>query len=156
VCGAYCKERCTKHASLITTTLNIIPESEPSGPSCVMSSLLQLCVSGVAVYQLVSWSQWLFWALLLILTLFTSWIEQLIFPPNFLAVVSYDVVLFNAWQLFNSQGKVVTQFRCNKHLLWWFGFALPWGHSMQKLQLYFYDNESYAWNAIGSIFLDNV
>ena len=43
--------RCTKHASLISTTSNIA--SELSGPSWIMPSLLQLCVSGVDVFQLV-------------------------------------------------------------------------------------------------------
>jgi len=42
----------TKHASLISTTSNIA--SEPSGPSWITPSLLQLCVSGVVVFQLVS------------------------------------------------------------------------------------------------------
>jgi len=28
-------------------------ESEPSGPSCIAPSLLQLCISGVAIFQLV-------------------------------------------------------------------------------------------------------
>jgi len=37
---------------------------------------------------------------------------RLIFRPDFLAVVSYDVVCFNTWRSFNSQGKVVTLIRC--------------------------------------------
>ena len=49
---SYCKRMCTKHASLISTTSNIV--SEPSGPSWITPSLLQLCVSGVVVFQLVS------------------------------------------------------------------------------------------------------
>jgi len=51
--GASCKRRCTKHASLISTTSNIA--SELSGPSWITTSLLQLCVSGVDVFQLVSY-----------------------------------------------------------------------------------------------------
>jgi len=43
--------RCTKHASLISTTSNI--PSEMSGPSSITPSLLQLCVSGIDVLQLV-------------------------------------------------------------------------------------------------------
>jgi len=50
-CGASCKRRCTKHASLISTTSNIA--SELSGPSWITPSLLQLCVSGIDVFQLV-------------------------------------------------------------------------------------------------------
>jgi len=50
--GAYCKRRCTKHASLTSTTSNIA--SELTGPSWITLSLLQLCVSGVVVFQLVS------------------------------------------------------------------------------------------------------
>jgi len=50
-CGASCKRRCIKHASLILTTSNIT--SELSGPSWIMPSLLQLCVSGIDVFQLV-------------------------------------------------------------------------------------------------------
>jgi len=53
-CGASCKRRCTKHASLILTTSNMV--SELSGPSWITLSLLQLCVSGVDVFQLV-WRQ---------------------------------------------------------------------------------------------------
>ena len=49
--GASCKRRCTKHASRISTTSNIA--SQLSGPSWIMPSLLQLCVSGVDVFQLV-------------------------------------------------------------------------------------------------------
>ena len=45
------QRRCTKHASLISTTANIA--SELSGPSWITRSLLQLCVSGVDVFQLV-------------------------------------------------------------------------------------------------------
>jgi len=51
VCGASCKRRCTKHASLISTTSNIA--SELSGPSWIIPSLLQLCISGVDIFQLV-------------------------------------------------------------------------------------------------------
>jgi len=43
--------RCTKHASLISMTSNIA--SELSGPSWITPSLLQLCISGVVVFQLV-------------------------------------------------------------------------------------------------------
>jgi len=43
--------RSTKHASLISTASNIA--SELGGPSWIMPSLLQLCVSGVDVFQLV-------------------------------------------------------------------------------------------------------
>jgi len=50
------KRRCTKCTSLIQTTSNIASESERSGPSCVTSALLQLCVSGVAILQLVWWA----------------------------------------------------------------------------------------------------
>ena len=50
-CGASCKRRCTKHASLISTTSNIA--SELSGPSWIMPSLQQLYVSGIDVFQLV-------------------------------------------------------------------------------------------------------
>ena len=49
-CGAFCKRRCTKRASLISTTSNIA--SELSGPSWITPPLLQLCVSGVDVFQL--------------------------------------------------------------------------------------------------------
>jgi len=55
---------------------------------------------------------------------FTSWIEQLIFPSDLLAVVSYDVVRFSAWRSFNLQGKVVTLFRCSRHLLCLFRVTL--------------------------------
>jgi len=69
---------------------------------------MQLCVSGVAVFQLVSGrevvisstafnSDIAFWPYLRPLKpLFTSQIEQLIFRSDFLAVVSYDIVLVNA------------------------------------------------------------
>ena len=42
---------------------------------------------------------------------------RLIFRSDFLAVVSYDVVRFNTWRSFNSQGKVVTLIRCGGLLL---------------------------------------
>jgi len=41
--------RCTKQASLISTTSNIA--SKLSEPSWITTSLLQLCVSGVNVFQ---------------------------------------------------------------------------------------------------------
>jgi len=50
-CGTSCKRRCTKHASLISTISNIT--SELSEPSWITASLLQMCVSGVDVFQLV-------------------------------------------------------------------------------------------------------
>jgi len=93
-----------------------------------VSSSLQLCISGVAVFQFVSGravvisntvfnSDIVFYAITASLKFsFTSWIEQLIFRSDFLAVVSYDVH-FNTWESFNSQGKVVTLFRCSGHLL---------------------------------------
>jgi len=37
---------------------------------------------------------------------------KLIFWSDFLPVVSHDVVYFNKWRSFNSQGKVVTLIRC--------------------------------------------
>jgi len=94
-------------------------------------SLLQLCVSGVVVFQLVSGRAWTFGALLLILPLcfcdncglrsLRSLAEsnscRLILRSDFLAVVSYNVAYFNTRRLFNSQGKVVTLFRCGGHLL---------------------------------------
>jgi len=54
VYGASCKRKCTKHASLISTTSNIT--SEKSGPSWITPSLLQLCVSSIDFFQLV-WRQ---------------------------------------------------------------------------------------------------
>ena len=114
---SYCKRMCTKHASLISTTSNIV--SEPSGPSWITPSLLQLCVSGVVVFQLVSGR-----AVVISSTAFNPdivfcgtcsvWslriVESnrctLIFRSDFLAVVSYDVVRFHTWRSFNSQGKV--------------------------------------------------
>jgi len=42
---------------------------------------------------------------------------RLIFRSDFLAVVSHDVVRFNTWRSFNSQGKVVTLIRCGGLLL---------------------------------------
>ena len=41
---------------------------------------------------------------------------RLIFRSDFLAVDSYDVVRFNTWRSFNSQGKVVTTIRCGRLL----------------------------------------
>jgi len=51
VCGASCRRRFTKHASLISMTSNIA--SELSGPSWITPSLLQLCISGVDYFRLV-------------------------------------------------------------------------------------------------------
>jgi len=129
-CRAQCKRRCTKHASLISTTSNII--SEPSRPSWITPSLLQLCFSGVVVFQFVSGRRWLFRVLLLILTLcfcdncglrsLRSLVEsnsyRLIFRSDFLAIVSYDVWRSNTWLSFNLQGTVMTLFRCGGHLLY--------------------------------------
>jgi len=70
-CGASCKRRCTKHASLISTTSNIA--SELSGPSWIMPSLLQLCVSGVDVFQLV-WR----WVVVISSTAFNSDIQTVV------------------------------------------------------------------------------
>jgi len=86
----------------------------------VASSSFGLCQGG----------RWSFRALLLIMTVcfcdncgFSSlrWLVEsnscrLIFR-SFLAVVSYDVVRFNKWRSFNSQGKVVTLIRCSGLLL---------------------------------------
>ena len=127
-----------KHASLISTTSNIT--SEPSGPSWITPSLLQLCVSGVVVFQLVSERAMVIssTALIILTVCFCDncglwslhWLVEsnscrLIFRSDFLAVVSYDVVRFNTWRSFNSQGKVVTLIRCGGLLLCSFGFALP-------------------------------
>ena len=49
---ATCKRRCTKHASLISTTSNIASELQLSGPSWITLSLMQLCVSGINVFHL--------------------------------------------------------------------------------------------------------
>jgi len=87
----------------------------------VASSSFSLCHGG----------RWLFRALLLILTVCfcdncslwrLHWLVEsnscrLIFRSDFLAVVSYDVVRFNTWWSFNSQGKVVTLIRCGGLLL---------------------------------------
>jgi len=94
-------------------------------------SLLQLCISSIRVFQPVSWLHWAFRALLWILTLCfcdndglwsLRWLVEsnscrLIFWTGVLAVVSYDAVSFNTRRSFNSQGKVVTLFRCGGHLL---------------------------------------
>ena len=112
---------CTKHASLISTTSNIA--SQLSGPSWITPSLLQLCVSGDDVFQLV-WR----WAVVISSTAFNSDIRTvclLIFRSDFLAVVSYDVVGFDTWRSFNSQGKVVTLIRRGGLLLLvWFCITL--------------------------------
>jgi len=111
-CGASCKRRCTKHASLISTTSNVA--SELSGPSWITPSLLQLCVSGVDVFQLM-WRR-----VVVISSTAFNWHSnscRLIFRSDFLAVVSYDIVRFNTWQSFNSQGKVVILIRCGGLLL---------------------------------------
>jgi len=124
-CGAYCKRKCTKHASQISTTSNIASESEPSGPSWITPSLLQLCVSGVAVFQLVSGR-----SVVISSTAFNSDIVflrqafvhsrikqlQADIPVWFSCSCQYDV-RFNTWRSFNLQGKVVTLFRCSRHLL---------------------------------------
>jgi len=82
------------------------------------------CTS-VASFSLCQGGRWSFWALLLILTVCfcdncglwsLRWLVEsnscrLIFRSDFLAVVSYDVVCFNTWRSFNSQGKVVTLIR---------------------------------------------
>jgi len=87
----------------------------------VASSSFTLCQGG----------RWSFRALLLILTACfcdscgswsLRWLVEsnscrLIFRSDFLAVVSYDVVRFNTWRSFNSQGKVVTLIRCGGHVL---------------------------------------
>ena len=87
----------------------------------VASSSFSLCQSG----------GWSFRTLLLILTLCfcdncsiwsLHWLVEsnscrLIFRSDFLAVVSYDVIHFNTWRSFNSQGKVVTLIRCGGLLL---------------------------------------
>jgi len=82
----------------------------------VASSSFSLCQGG----------QWSFQALLLILTLcfcnnsaFEAFIRSLVESNSWyshLAVVSYNLH-FNAWESFNSQGKVVTPFRCSGHLV---------------------------------------
>jgi len=57
-------------------------------------------------------------------SLFTSRIEQLIFWSDFHAV-SYDTVRSNAWRSLDSQGKVVTLFRCSRHVVVvWFCITL--------------------------------
>jgi len=63
------QEKVYKHASLISTTSYIASESETSGPSYITSSLKQLCVTGVTIFQLVSRLCVSFRALVLILTL---------------------------------------------------------------------------------------
>jgi len=70
-CGASCKRRCTKHASLISTTSNIA--SELSGPSWITPSLLQLCISGDDVFQLV-WR----WVVVISSTAFNSDIQTVV------------------------------------------------------------------------------
>jgi len=52
-CGASCKKRCTKPCTRITDLDDLKHPSELSGPSWITPSLLQLCVSGVDVFQLV-------------------------------------------------------------------------------------------------------
>jgi len=100
--------------------------SEPSGPSLITPSLLPLCVRcGVVIFQLVSER-----GMVISSTAFNSvcfcdncglwslhWLvesnsRKLIFWSDFLPVVSHDVVHFNKWRSFNSQGKVVTLIRC--------------------------------------------
>jgi len=90
--------------------------------------LLQLCVSGVVVFhQFVSGR-----AMVISSTAFNSvcfcdncrlwslhWLVEsnscrLIFWSDFLPVVSHDVVHFNKWRPFNSEGKVVTLIRCGE------------------------------------------
>ena len=68
----------------------------------VASTSFSLCEGG----------RWSFRAPLLVLTSC-----RLIFRSGFLAVVSYDVVRFNTWRLFNLQGKAVTLIRCGGLLL---------------------------------------
>jgi len=60
-----CNRRCTKHAWLISTTSNIT--SELSEPSWITPTLLQLCIIGVDVFQLV-WS----WMVVISSTAFNS------------------------------------------------------------------------------------
>jgi len=48
-CGAYCNRKCTKHASLISTT-----SKQRIRTKWATLSLLQLCASGIIVFQLVS------------------------------------------------------------------------------------------------------
>ena len=70
-CGASCKRRSAKHASLISTTSNIA--SELSGPRWITPSLLQLCVSGVDIFQLV----WM-WVVVISSTAFNSNIRKVV------------------------------------------------------------------------------
>jgi len=70
-CGTSCKRKCTKHTSLISTTSNIA--SELSGPSWITPSLLQLCVSGVDVFQL----EWR-WVVVISSTAFNSDIRTVV------------------------------------------------------------------------------
>ena len=98
-CGASCKRRCTKHASLISMTSNIA--SELSGPSWITPSLLQLCVSGVDVFQLV-------WRRVVV-------ISSNAFNSDIWTVVGwYSGLIFLqlSGRSFNSQGKVLTLIRC--------------------------------------------
>jgi len=70
-CGASWNRRCTKHASLILTTSNIALEL--SGPRWITLSLLQLCVSGVDVFQLV-WR----WVVVILSTAFNSDVQAVV------------------------------------------------------------------------------
>jgi len=97
----------------------------------ITPSLLQLASVASSSFSLCQGGRWSFWALLLILTVCfcdncglwsLHWLVEsnscrLIFRSDFLAIVSYDVVRFNKWRSFNSQGKVVTLIRCGGLLL---------------------------------------
>jgi len=94
---------------------NLNITSEPSGPRWITLSLLQLCVSGVVVFQLVSGRTVVISSSALFLTLcfcdrcgslILRWLvesnsSKLIFRSDFLAVVRYDVVRFNTRRPFN-------------------------------------------------------
>jgi len=90
--------------------------------SWITPSLLQLCISGVVVFQLVSGQ-----AVVISSTAFNSdivfcdkcglwsflWLVKsnsckLIFRFDFIAVVCYGNVHFNSWRSFNSQSKVMS------------------------------------------------
>jgi len=138
-----CKRSCTRHTPFQTShqNQNRVGQAASRHHCCscasVASPSFSLCQGGL----------WSFRALLFILTLCfcntcglwslhslfksNSWYYGLIFLQ---LVVSYDGVRWS----FNSQGKVVTLLRCSGHLLCWFGFALSWRHSVQKLQLYIF------------------
>jgi len=158
-CGVYCKRKCTKHSSLISATLNnkhcirIWTEWAKLYHTIIAAAVhqwrchLSACVRDgdghfehcltTANATFTSFNSNIVFLRLLrpLKPLFTSRIEKLIFRSDLFAVVSYEVVHFNAWWsfIFTSSDAVYVQ-----PTFVVFGFALPWRHFMQKLQLYIY------------------